>query len=145
MLDQIRSRDTALEEHRAGLERTVEERTRDLADARDVAESANRAKSDFLATMSHEIRTPMNGMLVMAELLAGTAAARRASSATPRRSSRSGQTLLTIINDILDLSKIEAGKLELEQGRVGRRHDRRRRARPVLGARRVEEPRPRRA
>jgi two-component system sensor histidine kinase BarA len=117
MLDQISSRDQALEEHRAGLERTVEVRTRELAVARDAAESANRAKSDFLATMSHEIRTPMNGMLVMAELLAG-------GELPPRQQRyaetivRSGQTLLTIINDILDLSKIEAGKLELEQGRV---------------------------
>ncbi len=117
MLDQIGRRDQALEDHRAGLERTVTERTRDLVVARDAAESANRAKSEFLATMSHEIRTPMNGMLVMAELLAGGELAQR-----PQRYAetivRSGQTLLTIINDILDLSKIEAGKLELEAGRV---------------------------
>ncbi len=117
MLDQIARRDTALEEHREGLERTVAERTSDLVEARDEAEAANRAKSDFLATMSHEIRTPMNGMLVMAELLAGTELSPR-----PQRYAetivRSGQTLLAIINDILDLSKIEAGKLELEQGRV---------------------------
>ena len=117
MLDQIGSRDRALEEHRAGLERTVSERTRQLADARDVAESANRAKSDFLATMSHEIRTPMNGMLVMAELLAGTQLPMR-QQRYAETIVRSGQTLLTIINDILDISKIEAGKLELEQGRV---------------------------
>jgi signal transduction histidine kinase len=117
MLDQILRRDNALEDHRAGLERTVTERTRELADARDVAESANQAKSDFLATMSHEIRTPMNGMLVMAELLAGTELPAR-QQRYAETIVRSGQTLLTIINDILDLSKIEAGKLELEQGRV---------------------------
>src|SRR5688500_12868709 len=117
MLDQIGSRDAALEEHRAGLERTVSERTRELADARDVAISANRAKSDFLATMSHEIRTPLNGMLVVAELLArGDLPARQLRYA--EIISRSGQTLLSIINDILDLSKIEAGKLTLEKGRI---------------------------
>ncbi len=117
MLDQIGSRDAALEEHRASLERTVSERTRELADARDVAISANRAKSDFLATMSHEIRTPLNGMLVVAELLArGDLPARQLRYA--EIISRSGQTLLSIINDILDLSKIEAGKLTLEKGRI---------------------------
>jgi two-component system sensor histidine kinase BarA len=117
MLGQIRARDSELEEHRVGLEHKVAERTRELADARDVAESANRAKSDFLATMSHEIRTPMNGMLVMAELLAGASLPAR-QQRYAETIVRSGQTLLTIINDILDLSKIEAGKLELEQGRV---------------------------
>jgi two-component system sensor histidine kinase BarA len=117
MLDQIGQRDRALEDHRAGLERTIDERTRELATARDAAEAANRAKSDFLATMSHEIRTPMNGMLVMAELLAGTDLPAR-QQRYAETIVRSGQTLLTIINDILDLSKIEAGKLELEQGRV---------------------------
>jgi signal transduction histidine kinase/CheY-like chemotaxis protein len=117
MLDQIGTRDAALEEHRAGLERTVSERTRELAEARDVAVSASRAKSDFLATMSHEIRTPLNGMLVVAELLArGDLPARQLRYA--EIISRSGQTLLSIINDILDLSKIEAGKLTLEKGRI---------------------------
>ncbi len=117
MLSQISERDSALSQHREMLEQTVEERTHELREARDVAENANRAKSDFLATMSHEIRTPMNGVMVMAELLA-------AAELQPRQQRyaevivRSGQSLLTIINDILDLSKIEAGKLELEQVEV---------------------------
>ena len=117
MLAQISTRDSALLRHRETLEQTVEERTRELREARDAAEGANKAKSDFLATMSHEIRTPMNGVMVMAELLA-------AAELQPRQQRyaevivRSGQSLLTIINDILDLSKIEAGKLELEQVEV---------------------------
>ncbi len=114
MLSQISQRDESLAVHRENLEQTVEERTRELVVAKNVAEEANMAKSDFLATMSHEIRTPMNGVMVMAELLA-------AGNLLPRQQRyaevivRSGQSLLTIINDILDLSKIEAGKLELEQ------------------------------
>ncbi len=117
MLGEIRERDTRIDTHLKGLEREVDARTRDLRVARDVAENANRAKSNFLAAMSHEIRTPMNGVMVMAELLAAGSLAEK-----PRRYAdvivRSGKNLLAIINDLLDFSKIEAGKLDLEATRV---------------------------
>ena len=132
MLAQIRARDERLAHHREELEHTVDERTRDLRVAKEAAEDANAAKSDFLATMSHEIRTPMNGMLVMAELLASANLAERY-----RRYAdvvvKSGQSLLTIINDILDFSKIESGKMDIEQISLDPVGHRRRRAQPVLG------------
>ena len=93
---------------------TVSERLeRDLVQARDRAEAANVAKSRFLATMSHEIRTPMNGILGMAQLLQQPGMAAHEREEAARTILRSGHTLLTLLNDILDLSKVEAGKFEL--------------------------------
>ena len=113
MFSRIDERDRQLKRHRDTLEETVEIRTAEMRKARDEAEFANAAKSDFLATMSHEIRTPMNGMMVMAEMLSAAPLSEKHQRYT-EIITRSGQGLLNIINDILDLSKIEADRLELE-------------------------------
>ncbi|MDP2168926.1 MAG: PAS domain S-box protein, partial [Rhodocyclaceae bacterium] len=103
-----------LDRHRHHLEELVLLRTAELSTAKTQAEAANRAKSAFLANMSHEIRTPMNAILGLTHLL-------RRAGAAPEQVGRfdkidsAGRHLLAIINDILDLSKIEAGKLQLEQ------------------------------
>jgi PAS domain S-box-containing protein len=102
-----------LKTHKEHLEDLVKLRTDELVSAKDAAEAANRAKSDFLATISHEIRTPMTAILGYADLLMDPTleASTRNNYATTIH--RSGEHLLALINDILDLSKIEAGKVKM--------------------------------
>ena len=102
------------------LERLVEDRTRELVVARDLAESSNRVKDIFLATMSHELRTPLNSIIGFSEILLGGLAGELNGEQKTQLGivHKSGQQLLALIGDVLDISKIEAGQLRLDLTRV---------------------------
>lgn len=103
-----------LEAHRLRLEQLVEERTRDLEDARDQALQASHTKSAFIANISHEIRTPLTPIIGFAEALLDGRQSREEQRQCLRTIIRNGRHLLSLINEILDLSKIEADRLDVE-------------------------------
>lgn len=113
MIDALKDYRNMEEEHSRTLEMKVEERTRELKAARDIAEEATRSKSEFLANMSHEIRTPLNAIMGLSNLSLKTSLTEKQRDYLTKIDI-SARNLLGIINDILDFSKIEAGKLVMD-------------------------------
>ena len=139
----LRASDAELRSANELLEMRVEERTAELRAALDIADDANRAKSRFLATMSHELRTPLNAIIGFSELMTQEALGPLGN---PRYREfmadvhSSGKHLLRLINDILDISKIEAGSATLDETRVSIRdlaNECQRMIRPLADAKRI--------
>jgi PAS domain S-box-containing protein len=114
--NQLRLTKEALQRHNELLERTVQQRTEQLREAKEAAEMANQSKSEFLANMSHELRTPLHGILSFARF-----GIKRHTAAPPEKVheyfhqiERSGTTLLHILNELLDLAKLESGRMQFD-------------------------------
>ena len=115
MAGTVRWRLAAIRRENERLERIIAERTEDLREACDEADRANRAKSMFLANMSHELRTPLNGILGYTQILQRDSSINRENRQRLRVLQSSGEHLLRLINEVLDLSKIESGRIELHR------------------------------
>src|SRR5436189_1429856 len=120
LADQFNDMAGQLQESYAGLEQKVEQRTREVEEKSRQLEMAGQPKSQFLASMSHELRTPLNAIIGLTEMMVTNAARFGTEKAAEplRRVQRAGTHLLGLINQVLDLSKIEAGKLELSPEKV---------------------------